>query len=273
MGLLQGLAAGFASGAEAMSSQIEYEIKTERDQALEQARMKFADDLATQREQRNFDLEQKRVGERAAKAKEITGSVTDPMEGKGGYEDEASMAKRQYGLLQQRAAKLEEAGFIPEADRINKKLSDIDSKNSKDAQLEIKKMMLELQGQRIEDAAKYHTGLLGNAADKIKMQGEVNAAKIEAAQSKGAKETDSDKAYNSYVAEIKSQGKVPLSRYRFENWMENKKLNAKDSASETTATKTINDDGSETTKTVKGKPKLNVTPAGATSWEVYARKK
>ena len=256
--------AGLAKAAGGAAEIAGNEIKNEQTLDLQRELSDIQNAKALALEQATYDRSEQRKDAEFAKVKSITDSVTDPMEGKGGYESPAEQAKRQYGLLEQKAAALRDAGKYDAADKLDKELNRIDSKTSKEGQLEIKKLMLDLQGQRIEDLGKYQQGLLNNAAERVKLQGEVNDAKA----AKGDKKTDADKQYDSYVEQIKAQKKTPMARYQFDNWMETKK--AKDNSSETTSTKSMDAEGNEVTHTVKGKPNSNnqATPK-IIPWNTY----
>jgi hypothetical protein len=194
-----------------------------------------------------IEMEDARDQGKKDKVAAIAGSVKDPMEGKGGYESEEDASKRNRGLLQQRADKLADAGEYDAAKAYYSRADAYDKTELSKAQLEAKLTQIE--------------GTIANGQERLRLQGEANTAKAEAAAAKASKgsdykPTDSDKGYQSYVQQMKEQGKKPMARYQFENWLESKQASFKQGETESVTTKTIdNQTGAETSVTTKGRQK------------------
>jgi hypothetical protein len=211
-----------------------------------------------------YQMEKQRAETEAKEVKAITDTVVDPMAGKGGYEDESSKVKRDYDLVSQKVSKLREAGKNDAADRLQKDLDRIDSKNNKEAALELKQLIA-------ENKIKNQQGLLNLKEQALEQQGkiadaknETQLARIEAANARSGdkKKSMDEQEYESYVEQIKAQGKKPLSLYQFNNWKASKRKQG-DSDTVTTKTETMDDDGNVTTTSrvskASNKPKTNET--------------
>lgn len=242
-GLLGFMAAGAAKGfsegqSKAVAARQEFDLKTalleaqtEKEMMLQERGIKLKEDA----EQRSRD-----------KVTGLIGTVKDPMEGKGGYEAPEDKEKRTVDIARQKANVLRENGYIEEAKSFD---TIVDQYNKG----ELSKAKLENEITKINNA-------LTLGREKLESQGAINEAKnatqlakIEAAAAKGGQKSDADKAYDSYVEQVKADGKKPMARYQFDNWMENKKNQSKGEGV-VEETKRYNQDGTETKVTKKIKP-------------------
>jgi Ulp1 family protease len=254
-GLLGSMIAGAAGkAADGRVKQIEAQEKFSMEQALLDARIEK--DL--QLKKMGFEMEDARDQKERDRISSIANSVEDPMAGKGGYESEEDAAKRNRGLLQQKANKLAEAGELEAAKTYYARADQYDK-------TELSKAQLEAREKQIENT-------FTNAQEKLRLQGEANTAKAEAAAAKASagnkpeRRTMEEQEYDSYVAEIKGKGLKPMSLYQFNNWKAKQRKGADqfDTVSESTSTFDP-DSGAEkkttrTTKVPQEKPKPK--PAG-----------
>lgn len=246
-GLLGFMAAGAAQGfAEGRTN----EIKQQQEFDLKRALLDAQTEKEMLMQERGIKLKEDAEQRYRDKITSIVNSVEDPMAGKGGYEPEEDKQKREISMAAQRADKLRAAGYINEA---NSYETIVDRYNKG----EISKANLENEINKINNEFALKTKDL-----ELKEQKNQTAlAKIEAANNKKDtyKPTDSDKAYDSYVQQMKSENKKPLSRYQFENWMESKKAsfkNGKDSdiGKETIKTTDVNNAGNTIRERTVTKP-------------------
>lgn len=246
-GLLGSMIAGAAGGyAKQRIDTLNKEEDFDFRRALQASEAEYNMQLKRAGIQLENENEEAKFNKRAAAIKEIEGQVKDPNEGKGGYESADDAEKRKRELYLQRGDALDQAGYGEEAKNRYSRADRIDTNAQKQGQLDAKRMQIE--------------GVIANGQEKLRLQGEANTAKAEAAAAKASrgsehKPSDGDKAYESYVQQMKSQNKKPLARYQFENWLESKKAGFKQNDSESTTIKTDEFGNKETSVTTKGKPK------------------
>lgn len=250
--VLAGGVKGYAEGrANDIRKQEDFNLKMELQNAAMEKELKL--------KQAGIDMEEKQIQSRKDKVSGIANSVKDPMEGKGGYESSEEANKRNRGLLMQKGDALANAGEFEAAKTYYSRADQYDKTDAQARALDLKQTQIE--------------GAIANGQERLRLQGEANTAKAEAAAAKVAasnnkesKLTDADKAYNSYVAEVKEKGKTPLSRYRFDNWLKAKNRERDDV--ETTAIKTVDEEtGQEKTVTTKGRPAAVIADKKLNPWE------
>ena len=258
--------AGLKNAASGMSEVAGNQIKNMQaiDMQKELLELQSAKQLAL--EEAKFKRDEQRKDEHTKKIQSITGSVETDDDKAGGYEPEGAKEKRMYGLLQRKVDALNNAEEYDAAKVLQGQLDKLDTKNSKEAKLELDKLLY-------EQKVNYQTGLLDSKNEQIKMQGEVAAAKIDAANARGAagnKPTDADKEYQAYVDDVKSNGrkdskgnlsKIPLSRDRFNNAQDaiKEKSKIKDTESTTVEYTDPNDPLKTIKETRKGSPKATTS--------------
>lgn len=250
-GLLGSMIAGAAgTAAKGRVREIEQQEKFNMEQALLDARIEK--DLQLKR--MGFEMEDARTQKEKDRITSIASSVEDPMASKGGYESEEDAAKRNRDLLQQKADKLAEAGELDAAKTYYARADAYDKSALSKAQLEAREKQIE--------------NTFTNAQEKLRLQGEANTAKAEAAAAKASsgnkleRRTMEEQEYDSYVAEIKEKGLKPMSLYQFNNWKAKQRKGAEQLDTVTTAETKYDDDGNEikTSRTSKVQPKPK--PAG-----------
>lgn len=196
-----------------------------------------------------YAIEDKREQDKKDRIKSITSSVSDDKENAGGYESDADKSKRERDLTQKRADKLADEGEYDAAGVYYKRADAYDKTELSKAQLEAKQKQIEGQITNAQERLRLQ-------GESVRLQGEANIAKAEAAAARASnganKKTQDESDYDSYVQEMKNQGKEPLPKYRFNNWQKAKNKE-KDNA-ETVAVKTDEFGNKETTVTRKGKP-------------------
>lgn len=242
-GLLGFMAAGAAKGYADGKTR---EIQQQRDFDLKQALLDAQTEKQMLLQERGIKMQEDSEQRKRDKVTGIIGSVQDPTAGKGGYEPPEAAEKRTVEMARQKANALRESGYIEEAKSFD---SVVDQYNKG----ELSRAKLENEITKINNA-------LTLGREKLESQGAINEAKnatqlakIEAAAAKGGQKTDADKAYDSYVEQVKSQGEKPMARYQFNNWMKKKENQFKDEGA-VEKTKRYNADGTETEVTKRIKP-------------------
>jgi hypothetical protein len=247
-GLLGSMIAGAAgAGAKGRVNAIEQQEKFNMEQALLDARL----DKEVQLKKLGYEMDDQRDQAKKDRISTIANSVEDPMAGKGGYESEEDAAKRNRGLLQQKADKLAEAGEFDAAKTYYSRADQYDK-------TELSKAQLEAREKQIENT-------FTNAQERLRLQGEANTAKAEAAAAKvnagnQNKPSMEEREYQSYVDQMKEKGKKPLSLYQFNNWKASKRKTVEQMDTVTTAETKYDADGNEiktsrTSKVPAEKPK------------------
>ncbi len=267
MGLLGNvIAGGVKKVADGRVADIEQQEEFNMKQALLDAQI----DKELRLKEAGYQMDKQHAENEAKEVKAITDTVVDPMAGKGGYEDESSKVKREYDLVQQKIDKLTEAGKYDAAKALQTKLDKIDAKNNKEAALELKQLIA-------DNNIKNQQGLLSLKEQALEQQGkiaeaknETQLAKIEAANARSSnhKKSIDELEYESYVEQMKKQGKKPLSLYQFNNWKESKRKQG-DSDTITTKTETMDDDGNVTTTSRVSKASNKPKPKETTTVRTY----
>jgi uncharacterized protein YfbU (UPF0304 family) len=172
-GLLGSMIAGAAGGyAKQRIDTLNKEEDFDFRQALQASEAEYNMQLKRAGIELENENEQAKFDKRVAGVKAADASVADPMEGKGGYEAPEDEEKRKLSTLEKRAAARADAGYTTEADVLYKRI-DASNKNANQlSQIEARRMQIE--------------GTLTNAQEKLRLQGEANTAKAEAAAAKAS---------------------------------------------------------------------------------------
>lgn len=253
-GLLGALKAGLAGGAkgaaEAYAAQESFNMK--------RALLEAESEKQILLKEMGYELEERYAQQHRDKVKAVTDNVKDPDEGKGGYESPEAKEKREAGLIRQKRDALVDAGYYDEA-----KVYDSDLTNR--AKNDLAQEKLDLTRQQIE-------GRISEGQERLRLQGEANAAKAEAAATRAAKApapSDREKLYAAYKRRIEAEGKKPMTYDAWDIWM---KRNVEKSTPMDTVTESeeVYDDetggSKKTTRTSKvpsgGKGKSGSDPLG-----------
>ena len=221
-GLLGAVVAGAAGGyaksrIDGINQQQEFDLKM----ALADAELEKQMQLKKQ----GYEMDDQREQAKKDKVASIANSVTDPLEGKGGYESDEDKSKRDRGLLQQKADKLADAGEYDAAKVYYARGDAQDKSEMTKAQLELKEQQIlaTIENQKERNRIQEELGDAKNATQLAKLE----AAVAKSNQGGSNKKTDAEGEYDSYVTQMKEQRKKPMARYQFNNWMDGKKAGFK----------------------------------------------
>ncbi len=134
-GLLGSLVAG---GVKGYADNRANDLRREEAFNLQMALQDAASEKQLKLKQAGIEMEEKQLQARKDKVSSIANSVTDPMEGKGGYESEEDSANRKRGLLSSKADALADAGELDAAKVYYGRADVMDKSEMTKAQLELK---------------------------------------------------------------------------------------------------------------------------------------
>lgn len=151
--------------------------------------------------ERGIQLEDQRDKQKRSEAAARMKEAYGPEDTRGGWQSDEAKAAEAATRDEAAARKLESMGYADEADPIYKRLD----RNRK----------AELDAERVNNA-------FTQGQEKLKLQGEANAAKAEAAAARAAKApepSEREKLYSAYTKRVKSEGGKPMSYDKWDIWM------------------------------------------------------